>query len=72
MLLYIYVHTCNYTGKGNTKFLSLHPLPFTKDTLSAEALTLSTANMHDISKYLGIYAYAYTTTGSNSTQWDMI
>ena len=43
----IYICTCLqlYSGEGNTKLLSLHPLPFTKDTLLAKALTLSMANM---------------------------
>ena len=57
---YIYIHTCSqfYTGGGNTRPLSLNPLPFIKDTLSAKALTLSTAIMDDTFECHGIHTYA--------------
>ena len=46
----IYICACLqlYAGGGNTKFLSLHLLPFTKDILSAKALMLSTAGINDV------------------------
>ena len=71
-----YTHMCTclqlYISEGNTELLSLHPLPLTKDTLSTEALTLSTATMHDVSNVLIICVYASTMIGSGNTQEDMI
>ena len=65
------IHICTYLqvyiSGGNTKHLTLYPLPFTKDTLSAEALTLFNANMHDVFKHLGICIHVYTTTGIDGT-----
>ena len=46
---------------GNIKLLSLPPFPFTKDTLLAKVLTLSTVNMDGALKHLGILAYANDT-----------
>ena len=43
-----------------------------KHTLLAEALTPSTANMHDFFKCLGIHAYVSKMAGNDGTQWDKI
>ena len=57
---------------GNTKLLSLHHLSFIKDTLSAKALMLSTANMHSVFSCLGIHIYAYYDGWQHGTCLDMI
>ena len=69
------IHVCTclwlYIG-GGTPNLSIHPLSFIKDTLSAKAFTLPTANMHSVFKHLSIHAYAYYDDWQYGSQWDMI
>ena len=72
MLLYTYVHAYNYIGGEITKLLSLHPLLFTKDTLLAKVLMLSTVNMYDVHEHLGICTDVSMTAGSDSTLPGMI
>ena len=48
--------------------LSLHPLPFTKDTISAEALMLSTVGLNGVFEHLGILIHILLDS-SNGTQW---
>ena len=55
--------------QGNITLLSLYPLSFTKDTMSAKALTLPSTYMHGAFKHLGIHTYTYTMTGIDGIQW---
>ena len=66
------MHLYIFISGGNSKLLSLHSLPSTKDTLSDKALTLSTANMPDVFKHLGMHSYVSTMNDSSGTQQDTI
>ena len=54
--IHVYMLVIIYQWRDHQIFL-LHPLPFTKDTLFANALVFSIANMHTIFECLGIDAH---------------
>ena len=60
-----FISICDYIGQYYYMnmymliiILSLHHHPFTKDILLAEALSLSTANVHTVFECIGICIYA--------------
>ena len=57
-----------YAGGGNSNLLSFHPFLFTKDALSAKALTLSTAGMTDVFRHFGVHMHIFLDSRSD-TQW---
>ena len=60
---YMYILVIIYCW-GITKLLMLHPLCFTKDTLSAKAFTISTVNMYSVFNVFAFMLIFLTMAGS--------